>query len=108
RTPQPTIGSPAADFIVLRTGEKIDCTILSETDSTLTYKYMLTPKIADTKTIRKTDIKLLTRSNPAQAQFAATSKAPASKAMGDNALVRSSGNTVLRMNSPASAKVQYA
>jgi len=58
-----------ADIIVLKTGETIDCTILSETDTTLTYKYMLTPKIPDTKTIQKSEIKELTRFTPAQVQW---------------------------------------
>jgi hypothetical protein len=66
-----TAGSLSADIIVLKTGEKIDCTILSETDTTLTYKYMLTAKISDTKTIPKADIKELTRFTPAQVEFEA-------------------------------------
>jgi hypothetical protein len=59
----------SADIIVLNSGEKIDCTILSETDTTLTYKYMLTPKIPDTKTIPKSDIKEITRFTPAQVEY---------------------------------------
>jgi hypothetical protein len=62
-------GSLSADIIVLKSGEKIDCTILSETDTTLTYKYHLTPKIEDTKTIPKADIKELTRFTPAQVEY---------------------------------------
>jgi hypothetical protein len=62
-------GSLFADVIVLKSGERIDCTILSETDTTLTYKYMLTAKISDTKTIPKADIKELTRFTPSQVEF---------------------------------------
>ena len=62
-------GRLSADVIVLKSGERIDCTILSETDTTLTYKYMLTAKISDTKTIPKADIKELTRFTPAQVEY---------------------------------------
>lgn len=62
-------GGLRADIIVLKTGEKIEGTILSETDTTLTYKYQLTPKISDTKTINKADIKELTRFTPAQVEM---------------------------------------
>src|SRR4051794_34575327 len=44
------------DVIKLKSGETINCTILSETDKTITYKYMLTPKIPDIKTINKSDL----------------------------------------------------
>jgi hypothetical protein len=63
-------GSLSADIIVLKSGERIEpCTILSETDTTLTYEYQLTPKIKDSKTIPKADIKELTRFTPAQVEY---------------------------------------
>jgi hypothetical protein len=66
-----TAGSLSADIIVLKTGEKIDCTIISETDTTLIYEYQLTPKIKDKKEIQKADIKEVTRFTPAQVEFEA-------------------------------------
>jgi hypothetical protein len=62
-------GRLSADIIELKSGEKIDCTILSETDTTITYKYMLTPKIPDTKTINKSDVKAVTKFTPAQVEY---------------------------------------
>jgi hypothetical protein len=62
-------GSVSADIIELKSGEKIECTVLSETDTTLTYEYQLTKNIKSSKTIQKSDIAKLTRFTPAQVEF---------------------------------------
>src|SRR4051812_7813713 len=59
----------SADIIVLKSGEKIDGRILSETDTEIKYEYQITPKIKDTKTILKADVKEVTRFTPAQVEF---------------------------------------
>lgn len=58
------VDAATANMIKLKSGQEIDCTILSQTDTTITFKYMLTAKIADTKTIDKSEVQAFMRRNP--------------------------------------------
>ncbi len=58
-----------ADFVTLKSGEKIECRIISENEDSLQIEYRLTPKIKDTKTILKSAIADVVRQTPAELEF---------------------------------------
>ncbi len=58
-----------ADFVTLKSGEKIECRIISENADSLQIEYRLTPKIKDTKTILKSAIADVVRQSPAELEF---------------------------------------
>lgn len=59
-----------ADVVVLKgTGERLEGKVISEDDATILFEYNLTPKIKDTRTINKTDIRELTRLSPSQLAY---------------------------------------
>lgn len=62
-------GTVLADTVLLKTGESVEGKVLSETETSITLEYNLTPKIKDTRIINKSDIKELTRLTPAQTAF---------------------------------------
>ena len=64
-----SFGSLRADVIVLKSGERLEGKVVSETDTTISLEYKLTAKIKDTKLIEKSEIKEMTRLTPSQAEF---------------------------------------
>ncbi len=58
-----------ADFITLKSGEKIEGKIISENADSMQVEYHITPKIMDTKTILKSTIADVVRQTPAEIEF---------------------------------------
>ena len=58
-----------ADFITLKSGEKIEGKIISENADSMQVEYHLTPKIKDTKTILKSSIAEVVKQTPAELEF---------------------------------------
>ncbi len=58
-----------ADFITLKSGEKIEGKIISENADSMQVEYHLTPKIKDSKTILKSAIAEVIRQTPAEIEF---------------------------------------
>jgi hypothetical protein len=64
-------GGLSADVVELKTGEKIECKILSENETSIKIEYILIKgsKIKDIKDILKTDIKPVVKYTPAQVEM---------------------------------------
>lgn len=58
-----------ADFITLKSGEKIEGRIISENADSMQVEYHLTPKIKDTKTILKSAVAEVVKQTPAELEF---------------------------------------
>jgi len=58
-----------ADIVTLKSGEKMEGRILSETPDSIEMEYKLTPKIKDKKTVQKSDIKEIKRQTAAEVEF---------------------------------------
>ncbi len=58
-----------ADIVTLKSGEKMEGRILSETPESIEMEYRLTPKIKDKKTVLKSDIKEIKRQTAAELEF---------------------------------------
>jgi len=58
-----------ADIVTLKSGEKMEGRILSETPESIEMEYKLTPKIKDKKTVQKSEIKEIKRQTAAEVEF---------------------------------------
>ena len=58
-----------ADFITLKSGEKIEGRILSENADSLQVEYHLTAKIKDVKTVLKSAVAEIVRQTPSEIEF---------------------------------------
>ncbi|RBP48083.1 hypothetical protein DES53_101883 [Roseimicrobium gellanilyticum] len=63
------VGIAHADSVTLKTGEKFEGKILSDTDTEVVLEYNLTPKIKDKKTIKKSDIQDMVKLSPSELAF---------------------------------------
>lgn len=63
-------GIAHADSVTLKSGEKFEGKILSDTETEVVLEYNLTPKIKDKKTIQKADIQEMVKLTPSQLAFA--------------------------------------
>jgi hypothetical protein len=58
-----------ADIVTLKSGEKMEGRILSETPDSIEMEYRLTPKIKDKKTVQKSDIATIVRQTDSELEF---------------------------------------
>jgi hypothetical protein len=63
------VGIAHADSVTLKSGEKFEGKILSDTETEVILEYNLTPKIKDKKTIKKADIQDMVKLTPSQLAF---------------------------------------